>query len=330
MTYSWNMHYLSSVMPISDILANDNISWNKEGLSMNPDITIDLVLGDNNWTGYWNWGELSTVIPIEEIKNNPNLPWCKISIPKNKEFSLVYRDLADESSIWIFLSIKTSMSQVIDNSHLPWRKEYLSKNKNINSIVLKMDLPNATGEWNWTIISKIIDMKEVRSNSLPWCKNGLSYNEGITMADIEDIDSNNWRLRHLSKNIPIEEIRHNNHIRWQWYGITQNSGVTIDDALFMGIEKPTGRRSMYYLSKYASPSDIKNNPSISWSREGLSENRRIDTDILNMPNTTGDWCWRMLSRYAPIIMVKNNPHLPWRKDYLSMNRNIDICMLHNQ
>lgn len=114
------------------------------------------------------------------------------------------------------------------------------------------------------------------------------------------------------------------------------------------------------LSKNIDIEEVKSNPHLPWSREGLSWNPMLTVDVMNMslPNATGQWVHHQakrnpahvhiivkgkryiattdlrlqygyydiedLSMNVSMDLVKKYPHIPWRRDMLSMNKNITV------
>ncbi len=93
------------------------------------------------------------------------------------------------------------MEEVREHPHLSWYRNGLSCNRGITiSDIETLELPNATGQWNWYNLSMYISMNEVRRNPhLPWNKSALASNKDITVRDIEYITLD--RIEHLMRDI---------------------------------------------------------------------------------------------------------------------------------
>jgi len=171
-----------------------------------------------------------------------------------------------------------NIQDVRDNPTLPWNRYGLSYNRGLTiNDILYLQLPNATRDWNWHIISSYASIQEVRDNPhLPWDRDGLSNNKNLTLYDIENLQLPNateykyiddddddyvpiledpdisidgliarymsgtiddWDWYHISKNINIQEVRLHPHLPWNRYGLSMNIGLTVRDIEYISIGK---------------------------------------------------------------------------------------------
>jgi hypothetical protein len=87
------------------------------------------------------------------------------------------------------------MSIVSSNRDKVWHKGHLSRNKNITIDVIRMNLPNSIGYWNWDHISECISMKEVIDNpNESWILPRLSNNPNITPSVVRTYLPNSIRM----------------------------------------------------------------------------------------------------------------------------------------
>jgi hypothetical protein len=83
----------------------------------------------------------------------------------------------------------------------------------------------------------------------------------------------------------------------------------------------------YHRSQYVDIQEVRDNPTLFWSKLGLSHNRGLtisDIQTLELPNARHDWDWNIISEHINIQEVRDNPHLPWDREYLSYNRGITL------
>ena len=136
-------------------------NWNYEGLSSNPNLTIDYIRfylkNKDNWdlmnSAQWNGR-------IEESQTNWN--WERIS--KNSAFT---------------------MDHIAVNSDLPWEFVFVSLNPNVT---IEFVLDNLNEDWDWNELSRNegINMDNINSHpKLPWNYEFIWANPNITMGFIQ-------------------------------------------------------------------------------------------------------------------------------------------------
>ena len=139
----------------------------RNGLSGNPNITIDYVHTTPNHP--WNWEGLSRNpnITMDHVIANPGLPWD-------------WKGLSQNPSI--------TMDHVLANPDHPWDWYWVSRNSNITMdyVLANPDLP-----WDWEELScnPNITMDHVLANpNRPWNWGGLSRNPNITWQNVIELD----------------------------------------------------------------------------------------------------------------------------------------------
>jgi hypothetical protein len=154
--------------------------------------------------------------------------------------------------------------------------------------------------WDWDSISTNIAMNDVRKYPhLPWSKAHLSKNKNIEI-DIIDMNLPNatreWNYMDLCLNTDRLILTPNMEVGW--------------DALSYCI--PTE-----YVRKY---------PHLPWSKGYLSNNNNIGMDILllDLPNSTGDWCMDILSTYIDMKDIRQHLDMKWDRNTMSTNVDLTI------
>ena len=82
---NWNWLALSSVVPLVEVRRYPHLSWDKEGLSYNPTLTVDDIQSLSDIDGQWNWTEISRRVPIIDVYRYPDLTWNRSELSKNKD-----------------------------------------------------------------------------------------------------------------------------------------------------------------------------------------------------------------------------------------------------
>ena len=296
MNNAWNWAALSKHAPIEDVLRNPTLQWNRDHLSENRGITLDIKrrldsMHTPRITGEWDWGYLCWYVPIEDVLENPEEPW---------------------------------------------RKNELSWNRGITlDIKRKIDTLDIQGDWLWNLLSQNIPMEDVlRNPEEPWNRAGLSQNSGMSLDISREIDTLNvqgeWKWKLLSQNIPIEEVLRNPALPWDRVGLSLNPGITIDAGKrldIMHVPRATGGWDWLFISMSVPIEDVLTYPRKPWDKKYVPMNRGITMDIMHRIDTLniqGEWDWHILSRNIPMDDVRANPEEPWCRYGLSYNPGITI------
>ena len=190
----WNQFHVSIRPEITwERIQSNNSIWDWDGVSMNPNITIDLILEFPDKP--WNWNYLSHRMSVEVIQMYPDLPWDwgilsnHMVIPDTK----LLHTYPDKPWDWGILCLHPSITPLIIEQFpdKPWDWYILSSHPNMN----------------WDQFSKISD------ELLNW--NQLSVRMSFDI--IQTFPDKPWSWSHLCKNptIPIEWFfQHENKINW--------------------------------------------------------------------------------------------------------------------
>jgi hypothetical protein len=80
------------------------------------------------------------------------------------------------------------MEDVIKYPNERWDRDNLSQNNNICMDVIRMNLPNATEDWNWECISRRISLEDViKYPNEKWDKEHLYANELVSNSIVDII-----------------------------------------------------------------------------------------------------------------------------------------------
>ena len=86
-----------------------------------------------------------------------------------------------------------------------------------------------------------------------------------------------------------------------------------------------GEWSWHALSSVIPLVEVRKNPDLPWSKEGLSCNPTLTVDdIQSLSEIDGKWNWYVISRWISIEEVRKNPNLPWSRTQLSVNSTLTI------
>jgi hypothetical protein len=159
-----------------------NEYWNYDDLSLNPNITWNIII--NNPDKPWNYAFLSKNINItwNIVKNNPNKEWD-------------YNYLSSNPNI--------TWNIVKNNLDKNWNYDYLSLNPNITWDIVKNNLDK---KWNYDYLSfnPNITWEIIQNNpDKPWNYWNFSENPNITWDIIQNNPNMNWNYKNLNLNINI-------------------------------------------------------------------------------------------------------------------------------
>jgi hypothetical protein len=149
----WDWGYISSLIPIEDVINNPNETWNRYGLSYNKNICMKVIDMDlPNAIGSWNWFWISMNIGMEDVIRCPNEKWNKYNLSMNREINMIVIKAILPNAIgnwdWSDISSNISMEDVINNPRETWNKTWLSSNGRMSTSIMKIRLPKSTGNWN--------------------------------------------------------------------------------------------------------------------------------------------------------------------------------------
>ena len=352
----WVWLFLSITMPIEDVLLHPDLPWNREGLSWNEGITLDAKRRLDNMPRAreeWSWRYLSRHVPIEDVLRNPDLRWSRKGLSKNKNLTIDAKNMFDDMHTpdawegwhWEHISRNVPIEDVPRNPDEPWDRRGLSLNKSLTIDIKEeidaIHMPRVRGRWQWFFLSVNVPTEDVlRNPTLPWDREGLSLNPGITINLKNKIDNmhtphiqDDWDWDFLSRYVPIEDVVENPGLPWDRQELSWNKSLTIDAKNrldTMDMPRTQGDWHWPWVQKHIPIEDVFRYPSLEWNRNSLSWNNGITMDAVNRIdnmdtlNIQGDWYWEELSQNIPMEDVRQNPSLEWEKKHLSLNPGITI------
>lgn len=88
--FIWDWYNTSYKIDFNEIITHPYCTWDKGGLSVRHDITVDFIHNFDlpNATGEWNFDDLSECISIKEIRKHPELPWIRSKLSDNIEITI--------------------------------------------------------------------------------------------------------------------------------------------------------------------------------------------------------------------------------------------------
>jgi hypothetical protein len=211
------------------------------------------------------------------------------------------------------LSSLVSMKDVRRYYRLPWDRNNLSCNPNIEIDVVKMDLPNAVGEWNWLSICIYVRSEDVINNpNERWDKSMLSWNENICM-EVINMDLPNatgdWKWSPISSNIRMNDIILYPDYPWNRQRLSINQHIDIERI-------------------FQVPSDTFVSKWCKWNLSELIHDGYLDVSIVDREiDSSSNYNWSSISNGVSIESVIRYPHYPWDRKNLSMNEKLDIDIL---
>jgi hypothetical protein len=217
------------------ILNNPNKPWDFNGLSQNPNITINII--KDNILKKWNWIHISKNkgITWDAIVNNPELPWNWFTISQNPNITLrIIKENPDKPWNWYFISMNPNITWKIieDNPDKPWDWNGFSKNPNITLKIIKdnPDKPlylhytrNANRELHWNLSTISIIWNFIKKSEF-W-----NWHRIWNFLKSYHYKPLNWHNLSKHPQITFDIILNNSHKPWNWNGISQNPNITLQN-----------------------------------------------------------------------------------------------------
>lgn len=238
----------------------------------------------------WNWKEISKNISINTIITNPILPWNILALSCNK--NITYQDI-----------------------------ELLNE-------TIKHEVPN---EWQYTSLSTHINIDIIRSNlGMRWCKYWMSWNKGLTIEDIVELDlklnntSGYWNWDIISRHIIPEEILKHPEYKWQLENLIKNERMTYEVMCKLGYNR---EYLIDYINNtnYFGFSSIIHNPKLIWFGEPTYD--IICKTFPNISKTT--YGLEILSETLNIKEIALHHEVRWKDRYLSRNKTLTVEYIKN-
>jgi hypothetical protein len=165
---------LSRVAPMKMVEEFNHLEWNRDIMSRNTNITLDIVkkVYLPNARKKWDWYHISMGSSMQDVIDNPNEPWDREGLSENENITLkVINDVDMPNATgkweWYNISSNVPIQDVINNPNEKWDRRNLSYNRGLTpDMVRNLVLPNATSKWDTKFINTITFAKEwIKKNS---------------------------------------------------------------------------------------------------------------------------------------------------------------------
>jgi len=212
-----------------------------------------------------------------------------------------------------------TMSRVYDDNRL----KYIRGKNNVLQMIMKY---YPQGNWNFEALSEnpnvSWDIVEYHINKR-WNWSKLSRNNPHITCEILQKFINFWNWDELSRNsyISWEMIQKTINRPWNWTELSYNKAIKyVENIINDGIRNP--KLNIEF---------IKNNPTLDWNWNILSQHPELTFDIVKM-FIDKPWNWQTLSGHPNLTnsIVKKNINLPWCWQRMAGNNNIDLFELQKQ
>lgn len=278
----------STYVSMDDVRAHPDLAWSLERLSLNPGITIQDVrtLELPNATGAWNWYDISRIVSRSDLERYPDEPWVVsgILLNPNITITLLQRMLSmDELEGMMFdLSSSIDISEVRAHPDLAWDMDALSVNSTLTvQDIHTLDLPNATGDWNWDSISEHASIDEIVAHpDEPW---NLEM-----ILSVDDRDFSRIMHMHFTGAVPsdwecittmygphINVVHNNPYWVWDMEFVSASRTLTVQDIHTLDLPNATGEWDWEVISEHISMNEVRAHPDLPWNMEGLARNREL-------------------------------------------------------
>lgn len=226
------------------VLNNRKLCWNYHNMLLNPIMTVDFFLKYKNklfYNVYFsnNLLSMNPEITIDElnklyINKRQKLDWLLVSkYNKNITFDYYENHICKELFSLKYLSKNENITMKIieDNPSIKWNWKYISINPNINiDFITKND--DKFCDFNWFELSKNkgITMEDIDNYYFSWNWNGISMNPNITIDFIQ-------------KNINLKGIDHKIYDLINFKYLSRNTFEYINKKIIKLKEKIRRRKS---------------------------------------------------------------------------------------
>ena len=292
------------------------------------------------------------------VEMYPKKQWWKGGMFENPLITMDLVEKMEKNEInWEKLSKNSgiTMKMICDNIEKSWDFGYVSNNPNLTIEMIKK-FPYK--KWNWEHISCNSAMTSdiIESNlDLPWNWDSMGSNPSLTPEFIEKhfrefTEQGSAHTRYIfCKTVGLDMVDKNHTLNWNWRGISDNSGLTID--FIRKYRNYVNEKNLYFTTDRmgfysnrdstdklcwdivsANPNFtyemMQKNCDIPWDYNGISRNPNLKIDDVKN-NMSYRWNWSTISGNKGISEedIENNPNLPWDFSWITYNPNISIEFL---
>jgi len=199
-------------------------------ISNNPNITIDFVKENLNWS--WNWKSLSRHpnINMDDIDNNFDLPWNWEHISNNPNLNEKFiKKHCDRPFRWYKLSLIANLDiNSFINIKAPWPWDIIFREKHIPFEVIDK---NKTIYWNWRLltVNHNYTLQDIENNiDRPWKWSVMSDRKDLTFEFIDKHIHKFKNYTSLSSKINYEILIKYPDKPWDWVNISLNQNFGIE------------------------------------------------------------------------------------------------------
>lgn len=124
---------------------------------------------------------------MKQVRQRLDLPWDKWSLASNPTLTvddIFSLNISDDEWEFDRISSSINMEQVRENIYLIWDRHSLSYNPTLTFDVVKLDLPNAKGKWDWKQISQLLPLSDLyKLPDITWDREYLSRNKHLKISE---------------------------------------------------------------------------------------------------------------------------------------------------
>lgn len=237
-------------------------------------------------------------------------------------------------SAWSISKI-APLDYIINNPMMNWPFDYISERPDLTIPFMK----HFSNKLDWFRISARIDFHLVIENpDLPWCSEGLSLNEKITVDEIIENPQIEWNFKLLSKHIDINFIYANTALLWDDKTLLKRVNLNF-------IREHFNPKWLDYSAISYNPNltieFILEYPSFYWYWESVYANLKLEDIIKHhlqlahfeaFQRVYPNYCvehyqenilnWPILANRVSLDILEKYPNKPWTD--LSYNKNITM------
>jgi hypothetical protein len=286
---------LSTGFSIHDILANADLPWEWQMVTMRKDITEKIIADNPNIN--WDWHQLTRTMPVSFIDMYPEKTWNWQDIYFNHGINLAFIDKYYHKNMRICqLFIKNPVLKITNDQQmiLNYVFEFTALNKKeLITEIFHME--------NLSADAKRIFLRAVNAEDLK-----LFLTEKHPSKEEMDFIC-------LNKNLTFEIIEMYPDLEWIWSNIKMKLTGKLSDNF---LQKNINNTKMWqYVAHYVNLDFIDQHIDLPWDWYHVANHPDINLNFVL--KQTVFWDWNILSQNLPIAEILENPKLPWNWDEVS-------------
>ena len=258
--YPWDWESVSDNpnLTIDFVKKYPEFDWDWENITLNSSMTVQII--ENNIDNPWLWEKMHYNINInsEFIEKYKDKGWDYCEIFRTDRFrdrSMISKKMFDNQLKHINSNLVNNISTIMQKHiyelnecfclsenvnttwetiekypNLGWSWDKLSYNDNITIDIIEKNLDK---NWNWKQLSSNPNLTRdfiIKYNDKNWCWVTLFKKNKIDFDFIKDrICPSEYKILSKSDKITIQIIRDNIKKPWDWYNLSCNSKIFMDD-----------------------------------------------------------------------------------------------------